>query len=228
MTRTWSSGPAPGDVPPVGMPVAARVDLPRGRRRPVLWVVGVVLLAAGALSVVWLVQANDHKVAVLVAARDIPAGTVLADGDLGVVRVSVGPGVATIPAAERGELVGRVPIGALPAGTVLAERLFTQNGPPGAGRVLVPVALPLARMPLDPLYAGDRVLVVDTPATDADPPTTLPDSIPARIERVGTPDVNGVVVLDVSVATGDGPALAARSATGRIALVVQPRIRAAG
>jgi hypothetical protein len=36
-------------------------------------------------------------------------------------------------------------------------------------------------------------------------------------------DVNGVTVVDVIVATADGPALAARAATGRIAVVVQPR-----
>ena len=64
---------------------------------------------------------------------------------------------------------------------------------------------------------------MDTPAADADPPAGVPASITAVVVRVGAADLNGVSVVDVTVAPGDGPALAARSATGRIAIVVQPR-----
>lgn len=176
---------------------------------------------------VWLVQAAGDREPVLVAARDIPAGTVITEADLAVARVSVDPGVTTVAAVHRTDLLGRIPTGDIPAGALLAQRQFGEFGPPLPGQVLVPVAVPISRMPLEPLHAGDRVLVVDTPAAEADPPTTLPGSIPVEIERVGAADVNGIVVVDVSVAAGDGPALAARSATGRIALVLQPRARTA-
>ena len=228
LARTATRGSQAAGASPVVVPVAARVSLPRGRHRPVLWVVGVALLAAGTLSVVWLVDYLGHTVPVVVAARDIPAGTAITEADLAIAQVAAAPGVATIPAVHRDALVGRMASGDVPAGAVLAQRQFTEFGPPAAGQVLVPLSLPVSRVPLEPLRAGDRVLVVDTPPADADPPTVLPGSIPAEIEHVGRPDVNGVVVIDVSVAAGDGPALAARSATGRIALVLQPRARAAG
>ena len=85
------------------------------------------------------------------------------------------------------------------------------------------MAIPATRMPAGGLAPGDRVLVVDTPAAEADPSAVAPATIPATVVRVGGMDVNGVTVVDVTVATGDGPALAARAATGRIAVVVQPR-----
>jgi len=44
------------------------------------------------------------------------------------------------------------------------------------------------------------------------------------VARVGLPDLNGVSVIDVIAADDDGPALAARAATGRFALVVQPTL----
>ena len=108
-------------------------------------------------------------------------------------------------------------------GSLLSRSEVTAAGPPAAGQVLVGVAVPAARMPAGGLTAGDRVLVVTTPAADADPPSGPPDSVAATVVRVGAADLNGVTVVDVTTAAGDGPALAARAATGRIAIVLEPR-----
>ena len=85
------------------------------------------------------------------------------------------------------------------------------------------IAVPPSRMPATGLAPGTPILVVSTPITDADATTGgAPASIAARVVRVGTPDLNGLTPVDVAVPAGDGPALAARAATGRIAVVVPP------
>ena len=205
------------------MPVAPRVAAPKGRRRPLMLALGLALVAVGALTSVWLVSTASQRVAVLVLARDVPYGSPITAADLTTTDVSVDPNVATVPASELDTVVGSVAATSLSAGSLLSRAQFTAAAPPAAGQVLVGVAIPATRMPAGGLAPGDRVLVVDTPAAEADPSAVAPATIPARVVRVGGMDVNGVTVVDVTVATGDGPALAARAATGRIAVVVQPR-----
>ena len=91
---------------------------------------------------------------------------------------------------------------------------------PAGGVVLVGVALTAAQMPGEPLQGGDRVRVVDTPTAQGDPPATTPASIPATVASVSAPDASGVVVVTVVVDADVAPDLAARAATGRVALVV--------
>jgi SAF domain len=219
--RTASgAGPVPEPRP---MPTAPRVPSPRARRRPGLLALGVALVAAGALTVAWLVTSAAQRVPVLVVARDVPYGTTLTAADLAVADVSVDPTVHTVPAAARDEVLGQVAAGHLAAGTLLGPDLLASAAPPGPGEVLVALALPAARIPAGSLQPSDRVLVVDTPPADADPPTSPPGSIAATVVRLAGPDIDGLTVVDVTVAAPDGPTLAARSATGRIAVVVQPR-----
>jgi hypothetical protein len=85
------------------------------------------------------------------------------------------------------------------------------------------VALPASRIPAIGLRPGDAILLVSTPAAQDDVPDGQPASIAARVVRVGPADVNGLVPVDVLVTSTDGPALAARAATGRVAVVVQPQ-----
>ncbi len=204
---------------------APSVPPTRGRRRPGLLVAGLALVAVGALVAVWLLNAAAHRVPVLVVARNVAAGSTITAGDLSQVEVSVDAGVATVLASQADTVVGRVAGSDLVSGALLAPGQVIDDAPPGAGQMLAVLALPPTRMPAGGLRAGDRLLVVDTPPADADPPTAPPGTIAATVVRVGAPDLNGVSEVDVTVATGDGPALAARAATGRIAVVVQPRGR---
>ena len=83
------------------MPVAAPLRPPRPRRRPGLLALGVALVAVGALAAAWLVSTSSSRVAVLVAARDVPYGAVLTDADLSSVEVAGTSGVAVIPGCRR-------------------------------------------------------------------------------------------------------------------------------
>ncbi|MFZ5871536.1 MAG: SAF domain-containing protein, partial [Actinomycetota bacterium] len=181
------------------------------------------LVVLGILSGAWLVKSAGDRVAVLAVARPVPFGAVITAQDLTRAEVSADPAVATVPVADIDEVLGLVAATNLAPGSLLTRAAVTDVKPPGPGEVLVAIALPATRMPAGSLQAGDKVLVVDTPPADADAPTLPPSTIPATIVRLGAPDLNGVTVVDVTVADSDGPALAARSATGRIAVVVQPR-----
>jgi len=205
-----------------GMPVAPPLRGPRARRRPALLALGVALVALGALATVWLVGSQAQRTSVVVMARDVPYGAVVSEADLSTTDVSLDPGVSVLSATERDRVVGMTAATALSAGSLLSPAQLRATSPPSPGQVLVGVAVAATRMPAGGLSAGDRILIVDTPPADADPPSGVPASIAALVVRVGPVDLNGVSVVDVTVATGDGPALAARSATGRIAIIVQP------
>ena len=209
---------ATSDAPP-------RAALPRARRRPALLAVGVSLSALGVLGGTLLVNQAGTREPVLTLRRPVAFGSVITADDLATVMISHDPGLASIPASELTLAVGKVAATQLAPGSLLTLSELADSAPPAAGQVLVAVAVPPSRLPAGSLQPGDTVLVVDTPAPGADAPTLPPSTVAATVVRLGAPDVNGVTVVDVTVAAASGPALAARSATGRIALVVQPRGR---
>lgn len=188
----------------------------RARRRP--WVIGLgaLLSAIGALTVVWLVGAAGQRQDVLVVRSEVPYGQVLTTGDLAVVRVSVDPGVAVLPAARRDQVVGQVTTTHLGPGMLLTEGMVDVGSEPGPGRVLVPIAVPSERMPAGGLRAGDRLLLVDTEVVGQMPATS------GEVVRVGPVDLNGVSVVDVTTSARSGPALAVAGANGNVALLVEP------
>lgn len=195
---------------------------PRSRRRPALLLLGVALVAAGGLATAWVVAQAGDRTAVVVTARALEFGQVVTAADLTTAEISLDPSVNTVPANQRDTIVGQVATAAMPAGAIVAAGAFSAEGPPTDGESLVGLALPTGRLPAEPLAAGDVVLVVPTPAQGAEPPLTPPDAVEAAVVRLTEPDVNGVSVLDVTVSERDGPTLAAWSATGRIAVVLQP------
>lgn len=220
---TGRGGWAPDPGPDPGPDRVPAVWSPRGgRRRPLLLAGGVALAAVGGVAGVWQIGAAGHREPVLVMTRSVPVGARVQPEDIGVADVSLDPGVATIPADRRARLIGQVATTDLTAGALLAIGQIEAAVPPMFGRDLTVLALPVSRMPAIGLQYGDAILVVPTPAADADPPATIPDSLPASVVRVGTPDPNGLIPVDVTVAAGDGPRLAAWAATGRVAVVLRP------
>ena len=131
--------------------------------------------------------------------------------------------VAFTDSGER--LVGQVATTQLLPGMLLVPGMVEESGDPRSGSVLVPIAVAGDRMPAGGLRAGDRILAVHTTVDEA-PAGIGADSsvgaVPATVVRVGPPDVNGVSVVDVTVAAGDGPALAVAAVGGQVALVLQP------
>jgi len=185
----------------------------------------VALVALGALGAAYLVQSVGDTVPVLAVARDVMAGEPLQAADLVVADVNADPALSPVPASQLEALIGRRTAVALPAGSLLTDAAVATTVVPAAGRSMVGVALTPAQLPAEPLQAGDRVRIVDTPTTQGDPPSTTPATISGEVVSTVGPDDTGLTVVDVTVPTSQAPALAARVATGRVALILDSRER---
>ena len=224
---TTATGPAPGTLTRPSSGDLHDLVPVRGRRRPWLIATGVLLATVGALAVVWLVGAAGQRQEVIAVRQEVAYGEVIEAADLGLARVSVDPGIDVVPGGDQDLLIGQVATTRLVPGMLMAPGMAAPVGEPTEGRVLVPIAVPVERMPAGGLRAGDRILAVDIDpgvsegAIPAAPAAGTPT--PATVVRIGPMDINGVTVVDVTTAAPQGPALAAAAAAGRVAIVVQPR-----
>jgi pilus assembly protein CpaB len=205
-------------------------------RRPRSWIDLVRRLAAAALALGALVLAarppsapeatpdGPATVGVVVAGRDLPAGTVLGKADLRVARLppeAVPDGVAASP----DQLAGRPLAGALRAGEPVTDVRLVGPGLTAAlpaGRVAAPVRLAdLAVAAL--VQAGDRVDVLATApgAIDAEVVAAgalvLAPSTPGDDSSAGDAPT-GLLLLEVDPATAGRLAAAAVSATLTVTL----------
>jgi SAF domain len=133
----------------------------------------VLCILGGGLVFVGLYRARGHQVPVLVLARDVAAGQVINDGDLGVAEVAA-TGVATVSVADRSSLAGKVAKVALSKGALLAPGQLVADGRVGPGEALVAVAFPETVVPRS-IHNEDSVRlvvadkVVDAKVTDIKP-----------------------------------------------------------
>jgi hypothetical protein len=206
---------------------ATRLAALAPRRRPVLWMLSISLVASGALLAVDAARSAGHKSAVLVAARDVGAGEQITPADVAVVHVSTDPGLPTVPAGDQPSVAGSVAAVDLKAGSLLTRSELTGTATPTAGTVLVGLALKAGQLPARELTRGDRVLIVATPgqpdpASPAQPgrPVTY-GAVVADSAPTGAGD--GSTVVDVVAAQNTAPALAADVAGGHIAVLLLPR-----
>lgn len=130
----------------------------RWRFTVLMGLMALVGMAGFALVVTILGAQNGRTVAVLKAARDIEAGSVIASDDLATTQVRIDdPTVMSglVAAGERGRLVGQVATASVSAGHLVPAGLtVSQNS-----SELWEVPLPVKRMPPD-LKPGDHVAVM--------------------------------------------------------------------
>jgi hypothetical protein len=194
-------------------------ERPAGGRRWPGTVLALLLVLCGAGGAVWFGQDDRALVEVVVLARQLPRGHVLAADDLAVVRLAADGGTVrvTSPAAG-GRLVGGALLVDLPAGTVLAPEMVGSAAPP-AGFVTVGARLPAEGLPGPSVRAGQRV---DVLAVD---PATGRAELLARDAEVGAvapPEAGGsggTVVYLVVPASDAGPVAAAAAGDGGVRLL---------
>ncbi|WP_423462800.1 SAF domain-containing protein [Promicromonospora sp. MS192] len=197
----------------------------RARRRPALIALGLALVALSVLASVYLVSTLGRTYEVLAITNDVPRGTAVTPTDIGIVELPLGTGSALldpISADDISQYKGKIAATDLKKGQLLTPASVVDELRPPAGQSIVGVALAPNQRPDTALSAGDVVRVVETPATGGEPPAGAPFSIPATVVRVGQPggSIGDQVVIDVQVESANAAALAARAATGRVALVL--------
>jgi len=189
----------------------------RLRRRPLMVLVSVGLVLVGAVLGVGVWMLSSSSVEVVAARSAIERGTVITAEDLVVTRVTVEETVPVVRADQLAGLVGQRAASDISAGTLLSPAEVTDVLPPGTGDSVVGVALVTGQLPAEALRAGDRVRLVQTPATQV--------TIDAVVQSVTAAADGQTTVVDLLVPSSRAAEVAARAATGEVALVLDSRER---
>jgi SAF domain len=144
---------------------AARFDPGRvaeTRHRNPAWVLGGVLVVLlCALAGVLLFSSADERTEVLVAASDLEPGEPISRADLRIERIVLDGGVGSLSPAAADELVGELPVGRVPAGTLLAPGMFAAEVPLAPNEVVFGAALDPGEAPLSGVQVGAPVELLD-------------------------------------------------------------------
>lgn len=197
----------------------------RTRRRPVLIILSVAALLLSALGGVWLWTAATSSVEVVVARTTVPRGTVITAGDVMIARVSLDPSVASVPASQASAVVGKRAALDIAAGGLLTPAVIADETVPAKGQTVVGLALGNGMLPAIPLRTGDDVRVVQTPGAQGQVGDVSPVTVPATVVAVTRSEDGQYTLVDLLVSADAAPDLAARAATGKVAVVLDSRER---
>ena len=201
------------------------VPPPKLRRRPILVAASVAAVCVGGLlgAFAWTTTSNTRGVVAVRAA--VERGAVIGREDLMTVQVGLDPALTPVPAAEAETLVGQRAAVDMAAGTLVTrEQVSTVVLPPG-GTSIVGVSLPASLLPGEPLVTGDRIRVVATPGAGGDVLDGPPATIPGTVVGLHPEPDTGATVVSVQVPQAQAAELAARAATGDVAVVLDSRER---
>lgn len=201
------------------------VPPPKLRRRPALAAGGIVAICLGALIAGWAWTATTNTHEVLVARHSIERGAAIKSDDLARVRISADPALKPLPASELVNVVGQRAALDIAAGGLLTAEATTAAVVPASGMSVVGVALTPAQVPGLTLQTGDQVRVVVTPAQGDEPASGTPQFSEADVVGVRADAETGQLVVDLLVPHAEATVLAARVATGNVALVLDSRER---
>lgn len=192
----------------------------RARRNPRLLALGILLACLGGLGAALLWQETAHSVTVVVMARKVTAGQRITGSDITTTTIGSAPGIASVPAAEMSELVGKSALFDLAPGALLA--------PGQIGDLVLPVndtevglKLDRGRAPGAGVSRGTRVQLVPVSSSPAD---AVPAGDPVEAIVASDPQVNDTgdsVLLDVDVTPSDATRVAQLAARQQLAVVLE-------
>ena len=247
MTATTANGRQAGlngSAPVVGSqkaPAALRVQTARPRPPAAAVALCLLLMLGSGAAAGAAVVGSDKTTTVIVAARPLPAGTVIGREDLKPAELA-GSGLAAIRATEGGLLLGRTTVGPIPAGTLLVPAMVADDPPPARGEVAVGLALTPGQLPAAELRPGRFVTLYQlaggnggtaAPAGGAGAPIAggasagaggAPADVlieKARVLSV-SPTGSGGTLVTVVVTQALGPAVSAASFAGLVGVGLLP------
>lgn len=220
MTTTTREDRTPGPrttTPDPGSTVTPPVKL---RRRPALIVVAVVVTALGCLLGAWTWSATTNTEEVLAATHTIHRGEVIAAGDIQRIRISGDPALAPLPASAYDGIVGKRAALDISAGGLLTSESTSDAAMPPQGQSIVGISLTPAQVPAMAMHGGDKVRIIATPGDTGGGATGTPEFTSATVVDTALDETTGNTVVNVLVPYPDAGVLAARAATGHVALVL--------
>jgi hypothetical protein len=213
----------PTDGEPTSAPGEQFAPPPKLRRRPVLIAASVAAICLGALASMWAYQSTSDAQSVLAVRQTIERGDVITADDLMTVNISVDPALKPLSSDQASSVVGKHAALDMSAGGVVTQDQVTEQALPAKGSSVVGIALTPGMLPANQIRVGDKVRVVVTPGQQGEMPTGQPDSIEAVVVGVAKDETTGNAIVNVQVPNNEGPMLAARAATGKVALVLDSR-----
>jgi hypothetical protein len=207
----WRPGGSPQRTPePVRAkgPLFASINAGLHSSRKVRLIAALALIVVSGLAVPVLVTTLTPKPAkVLEAVTDLPAGTVITQGDLRQVNAT-GPAGVMVPAAEQAAMTGQTVRVEVPAGALLNQADLGTFPPIGA--TVVPVAVKPGQYPAN-LQTGDQVAVFPVSSSSTSQAATAAHAAATgtvtEISSVAS-DGAGEVVIDLAVPTTSAAVIA--------------------
>ncbi|MCI1747225.1 MAG: SAF domain-containing protein [Acidipropionibacterium sp.] len=213
---------------------AMRAGAPPGRalpnrRSPVLVVAGVLCAVLGALGGAFAWTQASRAESVLVMTRDVPRGEELRQGDIGVVSISAGDQVQTLPASRLDGLIGRSALVDLPRGSLLGASSVGDRSVP-ADAAHLGLKLAAGRVPTSPMPAGTRIRVVEVAPEGAGSggadgkgaSTGSPRTIDAVVFRAPVRGEDRTSwLMDIEVPQSEAAVIADLAARDRVAVIVR-------
>lgn len=196
---------------------------PKIRRRPLVLVGAIAAILIGALAAVWTWTSSATATEVVAVREAVQRGERIDRSDLVLVKVGLDPSLDVVPASRLDQVVGQRAATDLARGGLLASGSVTRAVLPKVGQSMVGVGFAPTMLPAEPLLAGDRVRIVETPGAQGEV-VTAPVAMDAEVASVTVLE-SGDTLVDVLVPTEKAPELAARSGTGRLALILEARER---
>ena len=133
------------------------------QRRPWQIGLGVALVLVCAAVAGALFESSATRVPSVVAARSLPAGTVLTPGDLATASIPASGNITAMSASGSAALIGQQLDTPVYAGQVMVRQMLSTTPQLGPGEQVVGVLLKGDQMPSVPLVAGETVQVIAVP-----------------------------------------------------------------
>ncbi|MEA5457293.1 SAF domain-containing protein [Sinomonas sp. JGH33] len=192
----------------------------RSKARPPVIAAGIVLVVVFALLFVWILNAQTHTRQVFTAAGDLPRGHVITTSDLATVDIPEGQPIKSVATTDQGALVGKTVVKDVVGGAIIAPEQVSGGSGLSDSQSIVGLNLTASQIPSYPLAAGDRVRLIGTPGNGQDVPAKDPDAISATVVSTSPSADRNTTLVAVQVPRTQAALLAARAATGRVALIL--------
>lgn len=192
----------------------------RSRPRPAIIALGFALVIVASLGGAWLYMSTGQTVQVISANAPIARGDQITREDLTTVEIPEGQTIPSYTVDDAKSVIGQYAVVDIPQGTLISPNNIAGNAGVPEGDSIVGIALTQAQLPPYPLASGDPVRIVETPINQGDPPATTPPTIKATVVSVTQDETSGNTIVAVAVDEDRAADLAARAATGRVALIL--------
>lgn len=207
-----------GEPPPL-TPEPPRLP---GRRNPKWIALGIVAICLGGLLSYVIYARVATETAVVALAHTVYRGQVVAATDLTTVTLSGDPGVPTVPASARDDLIGQRAVFDLVEGSILAEGAIAPVKVPEDKRALVGIKLTAGRSPSNHLFPGSTVRLIAVPPANAE--AGFRDEFTGKtfaarvVDQQPGPDAASVLV-NVDVGADQAPGIALLASLDRLSIV---------